>query len=84
MLIFTFCNKYVISVGDCDLPDECVQELNSYKARKKKAEKKLIQIRDEFINKLETIATTKTEDKKVLSRVNYIIYQKIPNKIFQK
>lgn len=32
---------------------------------KKKAEKKLIQIRDEFINKLETIATTKTEDKKV-------------------
>lgn len=31
---------------------------------KKKAEKKLIKIRDEFINKLETIATTKTEDKK--------------------
>jgi predicted metal-dependent phosphoesterase TrpH len=33
-------NKYVLSVGDCDLPDECVQELNSYKARKRKAEKK--------------------------------------------
>ena len=32
---------------------------------KKKAEKKLIQIRDEFINKLETITQTKTEDKKV-------------------
>ncbi len=32
---------------------------------KKKAEKKLIQIRDEFINKLETITTTKTEDKKI-------------------
>ena len=32
---------------------------------RKKAEKKLIQIRDEFINKLETITTTKTEDKKV-------------------
>lgn len=32
---------------------------------KKKAEKKLIQIRDEFKNKLETITTTKTEDKKV-------------------
>ncbi len=32
---------------------------------KKKAEKKLIQIRDEFINKLETITATKTEDKKV-------------------
>ena len=32
---------------------------------KKKAEKKLIQIRDEFINKLETITTTKTEDKKL-------------------
>lgn len=34
---------------------------------KKKAEKKLIQIRDEFINKLETITKTKTktEDKKV-------------------
>lgn len=31
---------------------------------KKKAEKKLIQIRDEFKNKLETITTTKTEDKK--------------------
>lgn len=36
-------NKYVISVGDCDLPDECVQELNSYKARKKKAERKKAQ-----------------------------------------
>ncbi len=33
-------NKHVLSVGDCDLPDECVQELNSYKAKKKKAEKK--------------------------------------------
>jgi len=32
---------------------------------KKKAEKKLIQIRDEFINKLETITQTKTDDKKV-------------------
>lgn len=32
---------------------------------KKKAEKKLIQIRDEFINKLETITQTKTEDKKL-------------------
>lgn len=32
---------------------------------KKKAEKKLIQIRDEFKNKLETITTIKTEDKKV-------------------
>ena len=32
---------------------------------KKKAEKKLIQIRDEFKNKLETITTTKTEDKKI-------------------
>lgn len=33
-------NKHVLSVGDCDLPDECVQELNSYKAKKRKAEKK--------------------------------------------
>ncbi len=33
-------NKTVLSVGDCDLPDECVQELNSYKARKRKQEKK--------------------------------------------
>ena len=32
---------------------------------KRKAEKKLIQIRDEFKNKLETITTTSTEDKKV-------------------
>lgn len=32
---------------------------------KKKVEKKLIQIRDEFKEKLETITTTKTEDKKV-------------------
>ena len=32
---------------------------------KKKAEKKLIQIRDEFKEKLETITTTKTEDTKV-------------------
>ena len=36
-------NKHILSVGDCDLPDECVQELNSYKARKKKAEKKKAQ-----------------------------------------
>ena len=41
---------------------------------KKKAEKKLIQIRDEFINKLETITTTKTEDKKVqISFVDFMI-----------
>ena len=33
-------NKMVVSVGDCDLPDECVQELNTYKTRKKKAERK--------------------------------------------
>jgi predicted metal-dependent phosphoesterase TrpH len=33
-------NKTVLSVGDCDLPDECVAELNAYKARKKKLEKK--------------------------------------------
>ncbi len=33
-------NKKVLSVGDCDLPDSCVQELNSYKAKKKKQEKK--------------------------------------------
>lgn len=32
---------------------------------KKKAEKKLIQIRDKFKEKLETITTTKTEDKKI-------------------
>ncbi len=32
---------------------------------KKKAEKRLIQIRDEFKEKLETITTTKIEDKKV-------------------
>lgn len=32
---------------------------------KKKAEKKLIQIRDEFKEKLETITTTKTEDTKI-------------------
>lgn len=36
-------NKRVLSVGDCDLPDECVQQLNSYKARKRKLEKKLAQ-----------------------------------------
>lgn len=33
-------NKQVLSIGDCDLPDECVQELVSYKARKKKQERK--------------------------------------------
>ena len=33
-------NKMVVSVGDCDLPDECIQELNTYKTRKKKAERK--------------------------------------------
>ncbi len=35
-------NKHVLSVGDCDLPDECVQELNSYKSKKRKAEKKKV------------------------------------------
>ena len=41
---------------------------------KKKAEKKLIQIRDEFINKLETITTTKAENKKVqISFADYMI-----------
>ena len=33
-------NKNVVSVGDCDLPDECVQELKTYKNKKRKAEKK--------------------------------------------
>lgn len=33
-------NKNVVSVGDCDLPDECIKELNTYKNKKKKAEKK--------------------------------------------
>ncbi len=33
-------NKKILSVGDCDLPDNCIQELNSYKAKKKKLEKK--------------------------------------------
>jgi predicted metal-dependent phosphoesterase TrpH len=36
-------NKNVLSVGDCDLPDACVQELNTYKSRKKKAERKKAQ-----------------------------------------
>ena len=40
---------------------------------KKKAEKKLIQIRDEFINKLETITITKTEDKKVQILFSYFM-----------
>ncbi len=30
-------NKEVITVGDCGIPDECVQELLTYKSRKKKA-----------------------------------------------
>ncbi len=34
-------NKSILSVGDCDLPDECVHELNTYKAKKRKLEKKL-------------------------------------------
>ena len=36
-------NKHVLSVGDCDLPDECVQELLSYKARRRKQERKAAQ-----------------------------------------
>ena len=36
-------NKNILSVGDCDLPDTCVQELNSYKTKKKKAERKKAQ-----------------------------------------
>ena len=30
-------NKEVITVGDCDIPEECVKELLTYKSRKKKA-----------------------------------------------
>lgn len=33
-------NKEVVSIGDCDLPDDCVQELISYKSRKRKAAKR--------------------------------------------
>lgn len=33
-------NKTVLSVGDCDLPDECVHALNAYKIKKRKLEKK--------------------------------------------
>ena len=33
-------NREIISVGDCDLPDSCVQELLTYKSRKKKSERK--------------------------------------------
>ena len=41
---------------------------------KKKAEKKLIQIRDEFKEKLETITTTKTEDQKIqITFANFMI-----------
>lgn len=36
-------NKNILSVGDCGLPDSCVQELNTYKSRKKKAERKKAQ-----------------------------------------
>ena len=36
-------NKNILSVGDCDLPDTCVQELNSYKTKKKKAERRKAQ-----------------------------------------
>lgn len=33
-------NKKAITVGDCDIPEECVQELITYKARKRKAAKR--------------------------------------------
>lgn len=33
-------NKEVLSVGDCDLPDDCVQDLLSFKARKRKQQRK--------------------------------------------
>ena len=36
-------NKDILSVGDCDMPDECVQELTSYKSRKRKQQRKLEQ-----------------------------------------
>lgn len=36
-------NKEILSVGDCDMPDECVQELAAYKARKRKQQRKLEQ-----------------------------------------
>ncbi len=36
-------NKHILSVGDCDLPDECVNELLTYKSRQKKAQKKAAQ-----------------------------------------
>ncbi len=36
-------NKHILSVGDCDLPDEAVQELITYKSRQKKAQRKAAQ-----------------------------------------
>jgi predicted metal-dependent phosphoesterase TrpH len=36
-------NKHILSVGDCDLPDECVNELLTYKSRQKKAQRKAAQ-----------------------------------------
>ena len=36
-------NKHILSVGDCDLPDECVNGLLTYKSRQKKAQKKAAQ-----------------------------------------
>ena len=43
-------------------------------ANRKKAEKKLIQIRDEFIKDLDTIISTKTEDKNIkITFADYMI-----------
>jgi predicted metal-dependent phosphoesterase TrpH len=36
-------NKHVLSVGDCDLPEECINDLLAYKARQKKAQRKAAQ-----------------------------------------
>ena len=36
-------NSEVLSVGDCDLPEECVQELQSYKSRQRKIQRKAAQ-----------------------------------------
>ena len=36
-------NERILTIGECDLPDEAVQELNSYKAKRRKAERKKAQ-----------------------------------------
>lgn len=54
-------NSNILSIGDCDLPDECVQELVTYKARRRKQQRREAQA--EAAKKLSEIIEQKRSER---------------------